>query len=106
VVSRRDSSGLGGIVALGRDSGRLGGGIVASKRGAGGLGGAMTGPRRVRAFVSCIGRFLAKTLGSRGCNAFLFLVDFAVHAQQEAQVLSSLLARLDGSERKQESRRF
>jgi hypothetical protein len=66
----------------------------------------MTGSGRVRAFVSCIGRFLARTLGSRGCNAFLFLVDFAVHAWQEAQVLSSLLARLDGSEREQESRHF
>jgi hypothetical protein len=82
------------------------GGIVASGRDSGGLGGAMTGSGRVRAFVGCIGRFLARTLGSRGCNAFLFLVDFAVHARQEAQVLSSLLAGLDGSERKQESRRF
>ena len=51
-------------------------------------------------------RFLAGTLGSRGCNAFLFLADFAIDARQEAQVFSSLLAGLDGSLRKQESRRF
>ena len=78
---------------------------MAFGRDSGGLGGAMTGSGRVRAFVGCIGRFLAGTLGSKGCNAFFF-ADFAVHARQEAQVLSSLLAGLNGSERKQESRRF
>lgn len=51
-------------------------------------------------------RLLAGTLGSRGCNAFLFFVDFAILARQEAHVLSSLLAGLDGSEREQESRRL
>jgi hypothetical protein len=40
----------------------------------------MTSSKRVRAFVGYVGRFLAKTLGSKGYNAFLFLVDFAVHA--------------------------
>ena len=72
-VSRRDSGGLRGIVALGRDSDGLGGGIVVSRRDSGGFGGAMTGSGRVSAFVNRVARLLDGILGSNSCNAFLFL---------------------------------
>jgi hypothetical protein len=87
----------------GSDRGRRGVGaqIEGSGRGRG-------GSRRV--IIGDNGReLLAGMLGSRGCNAFRFFIDFAdfaTLARQEAQVLSSLLVGLDGSLRKQESRRF
>jgi hypothetical protein len=89
--------------------------IEGSGRGRGGGAGAQIedsgrgrGSRRV--ILGGNGRDLfGGPLGSRGCNAFRFFVDFAdfaTLARHEAQVLSSLLVGLDGSLRKQESRRF
>ena len=53
---------------------------------------------------------LFRSLSTRGCNAFLFSsfnfsLDFAIDTLHGAQVLSSLLAGLDGFERKEESKR-
>jgi hypothetical protein len=89
VVSGRDSGRLGGeIVAFGHDSGRLGEGIVAFGRDSGGLG-EIVASGRVGAFVGCRTRLLACTLGSNGCNAFLFL-DLAVLARHVSQVAKTL----------------
>jgi hypothetical protein len=109
-VSGRDSGRLGGIVTSGRDSGGLGGivgglggGIVAPGRDSNGAGGGIEGFGRVGASVGCGTRLLACILGSNGCKAFLFFIDFAVLARQEAHVARTLLAGLEGSKRKQES---
>jgi hypothetical protein len=85
---------------VGGGGGRVGMQIEGSSRGGRGSG-------RVRVFAGCTGRrFLAGTLGSRGYKAFLFFIDFTVLAWQEAHVARTLLAGLEGSKRKQESRRF
>jgi hypothetical protein len=82
------------------------GGVGMQIEGSGGGGGRGGGSRRVSgAFGGCTGRFLAGTLGSNGCKAFL-LERLALAARHKAHVARTLLAEFEASERKQESRRF
>ena len=77
----------------------------------GGLGRGRGGSGLAKVFAGLDGRFLAGTLGSRGCKAFLFCsfnfaLDFAIDSRHDAQVFSSLLVGLDGSRRKEERGRI
>ena len=101
VALGRDSGGLrGGIVAPRRDSGELGGGIVASRRDLSGEGGGIEGFRHVHA----VARFLGGTLGCNSYKACLFDFDLP---RQAMQVLKTLLPRsAEALARKEESGSF
>jgi hypothetical protein len=66
IASGRDAGGLGRGIASGRDAGGLEGGIVASGRDLSRAGGGIEGFGRVHA----VARFLGGTLGSNCCKAF------------------------------------
>ena len=75
--------------------------------GRGGRGGSIRASC-ARVFAGENACFLARILGSRGCNAFLFssfnfAFDFVRDTLHGAQVLSFLLAGLDGFARKKKS---
>jgi hypothetical protein len=86
VAPRRNSGGLGGIVALRRDSGGLGGGIVAFGRDSSGAGGGIEG----FGCVYAVARFLGETLGSNCCKAFRFVLLLALEVRQGAQLANNL----------------